>query len=228
MALSCIFCIDLQGFVGRALGDAGLKPTVRVGEAAMREVAAYLLDHDHFARVPCTVLVRLTHPIFHVAAEPGASADAAPASQSVGSDSSSTIALGSSSFMSAAAGVPAQQRQAPAKLGSLQEYVTHSGDSSEQGASRFSTRDVHRIGILDLRLLNTDRHAGNLLCRPQEASDASTALGRLEAGKVALVPIDHGFCLPEALEPPFFEWLHWPQVRCCQHCLACLWLWLDY
>lgn len=27
-----------------------------------------------------------------------------------------------------------------------------------------------------------------------------------------LVPIDHGFCLPEALEPPYFEWLHWPQA----------------
>ena len=48
----------VQGFVGRALGDPGLKPTVRVGEAAMREVAAYLLDHDHFARVPTTALVK--------------------------------------------------------------------------------------------------------------------------------------------------------------------------
>lgn len=47
-----------QGFVGRALGDPGLKPTVRVGEAAMREVAAYLLDHEHFARVPATVMVK--------------------------------------------------------------------------------------------------------------------------------------------------------------------------
>ena len=45
-----------QGFVGRALGDPGLKPTVRVGEAAMREVAAYLLDHERFARVPTTAL----------------------------------------------------------------------------------------------------------------------------------------------------------------------------
>jgi len=45
-----------QGFVGRALGDPGLKPTVRVGEAALREVAAFLLDHDGFAKVqhlPC-------------------------------------------------------------------------------------------------------------------------------------------------------------------------------
>lgn len=47
-----------QGFVGRALGDPGLKPTVRVGEAAMREVAAYLLDHERFARVPTTALVK--------------------------------------------------------------------------------------------------------------------------------------------------------------------------
>lgn len=42
--------------MGRALGEPGLKPTVRVGEAAMREVAAFLLDYDHFARVPYTVL----------------------------------------------------------------------------------------------------------------------------------------------------------------------------
>ncbi len=49
----------MQGFVGRALGDPGLKPTVRVGEAAMREVAAYLLDHEHFARVPATVMVKV-------------------------------------------------------------------------------------------------------------------------------------------------------------------------
>ena len=58
---------ELQGFVGRQLGDAGLKPTVRVGEAAMREVAAFLLDDLHFAHVPPTWLVKITSPCFHVA-----------------------------------------------------------------------------------------------------------------------------------------------------------------
>jgi hypothetical protein len=43
--------LHCQGYVGRNLGDPGWKSTVRVGEAAMREVAAYLLDHDHFAQV---------------------------------------------------------------------------------------------------------------------------------------------------------------------------------
>ncbi len=50
--------------MGRQLGDYGWKPTVRVGEAAMREVAAYLLDHEGFARVPTSVLVRARHPSF--------------------------------------------------------------------------------------------------------------------------------------------------------------------
>ena len=44
------------------------------------------------------------------------------------------------------------------------------------------------------------------------APDASRAWPRLDRGTLALSPIDHGFCLPEALEPPYFEWLHWPQV----------------
>ena len=63
----CKLLSNLQGFVGRQLGDAGLKPTVRVGEAAMREVAAFLLDDLHFARVPPTWLVQITSPCFHVA-----------------------------------------------------------------------------------------------------------------------------------------------------------------
>ena len=45
--------------MGRSLGDPGLKPSVRVGEAAMREVAAFLLDHEHFASVPHTVMVKV-------------------------------------------------------------------------------------------------------------------------------------------------------------------------
>ncbi|KAG0479079.1 hypothetical protein HPP92_013798 [Vanilla planifolia] len=42
-----------------------------------------------------------------------------------------------------------------------------------------------------------DRHAGNILV----ANDDSK-----------LVPIDHGLCLPEILDDPYFEWLHWPQA----------------
>lgn len=79
-------------------------------------------------------------------------------------------------------------------------------------------RDVQRIGILDLRLFNTDRHAGNMLVRRPRGSSAAAAgpggaaEAMLDRGQYELVPIDHGFALPEALEPPYFEWQHWPQA----------------
>ena len=43
-----------KGFVGKQLGAPGVSRAVRVGEAAFREVAAFLLDHGRFSRVPRT------------------------------------------------------------------------------------------------------------------------------------------------------------------------------
>ncbi|KAL4314802.1 hypothetical protein AHAS_Ahas15G0121500 [Arachis hypogaea] len=45
-----------KGFVGKALGQLGLKCLIWVGETGFREVAAYLLDYEHFANVPPTAL----------------------------------------------------------------------------------------------------------------------------------------------------------------------------
>lgn len=60
-----------------------------------------------------------------------------------------------------------------------------------------------------------------LVRRPRAASAPAGGPGEggrldgaalLERHQYELVPIDHGFALPEALEPPYFEWQHWPQV----------------
>ncbi|KAK8573926.1 hypothetical protein V6N13_096857 [Hibiscus sabdariffa] len=48
-----------KGIVRKALGQLGLKRSVRIGETGFREVAAYLLDYGHFANVPPTILVKL-------------------------------------------------------------------------------------------------------------------------------------------------------------------------
>ena len=55
--------------------------------------------------------------------------------------------------------------------------------------------------------------AGNMLVRPvrSKGSDPS-GLPALGQPAYELIPIDHGFALPEAFEPPYFEWQHWPQV----------------
>ncbi|KAL7134274.1 hypothetical protein ABFS83_11G015700 [Erythranthe nasuta] len=91
-------------------------------------------------------------------------------------------------------------RPPPYKIASLQRFVDHDSDAGDLGPSSFSVTSVHHIGILDVRLMNLDRHAGNILVR-QGGND-----------KAELVPIDHGFCLPESLDDPYFEWLHWPQA----------------
>ena len=158
-----------KGFVGKALGQPGLKRSVRVGETGFREVAAYLLDYEHFANVPPTALVKITHSIFNV---------------NDGVNGNNT-----------------QRKKLVSKIASFQQFIPHDFDASDHGTSSFPVAAVHRIGILDIRILNTDRHAGNLLVRK---------LGSF--GQVDLIPIDHGLCLPEALEDPYFEWIHWPQA----------------
>lgn len=161
-----------KGFVGKALGQPGLKRSVRVGETGYREVAAYLLDYGHFANVPPTALVKITHSIFNV------------------NDGVNGNMPGSKKLVS--------------KIASFQEFIPHDFDASDHGTSSFPVVAVHRIGILDIRVFNTDRHAGNLLVRKLDG------VGRF--GQVELIPIDHGLCLPETLEDPYFEWIHWPQA----------------
>ncbi|KAH0469036.1 hypothetical protein IEQ34_002268 [Dendrobium chrysotoxum] len=95
-------------------------------------------------------------------------------------------------------------------VASIQRFVPHDCDAGDVGPSRFSVSSVHRIAILDIRLLNTDRHAGNLLVKKHRIDNNRS----FEGGDITteLVPIDHGLCLPELLDDPYFEWLHWPQA----------------
>ncbi|CAK9147901.1 unnamed protein product [Ilex paraguariensis] len=161
-----------KGFLGKALGQPGLKRSVRVGETGFREVAAYLLDYGHFANVPPTALVKITHSIFNV------------------NDGMNGNKL--------------QNKEVVSKIASLQQFVPHDFEASDHGTSSFPVSAVHKIGILDVRIFNTDRHAGNLLVRKLD--------GFAKFSQVELIPIDHGLCLPESLEDPYFEWMHWPQA----------------
>ncbi|KAG5054976.1 hypothetical protein AAZX31_03G106200 [Glycine max] len=93
------------------------------------------------------------------------------------------------------------------KIASLQRFVSHGFDAGELGPSFFPVSSVHQIGILDIRIMNLDRHAGNMLVMKHDHNNSGYVDGVAD-----LVPIDHGFCLPEWLDDPYFEWLHWPQA----------------
>lgn len=173
-----------KGFIGKTLGQPGLKRSVRVGETGFREVAAYLLDYDHFANVPPTALVKITHSIFNV-------------NDSVCNNNNNNNNNKKKTE---------RKKKLFSKIASFQQFIPHDFDASDYGTSSFPVSAVHRIGILDIRIFNTDRHGGNLLVRKMKNSE----VGRFS--EVELIPIDHGLCLPENLEDPYFEWIHWPQA----------------
>ncbi|XXQ31622.1 PI3K/PI4K catalytic domain-containing protein [Plasmodiophora brassicae] len=88
------------------------------------------------------------------------------------------------------------------EFGSLQRYVDHEGSCEEFGTGLFDADNIHRIGLLDLRIANMDRHEGNLL------------LSREVGGLHRLIPIDHGYCLPSwrQLDDIYFCWSSWRQA----------------
>jgi hypothetical protein len=153
------------------------KKGLKVGEGVMKECAAYLLDKNGFAGVPATFLVKCAHWAFHQFDEP-------------------TLDPNSDSLE------PPPGKRLKLKVGSLQQYVEHDCASWDISPSRFPVNEVHRIGVLDIRMLNLDRHGGNILVKHRD-------------GFTKLVPIDHGYCLPSTieLEDLYFEWLHWPQAK---------------
>ncbi|XP_019417365.1 PREDICTED: phosphatidylinositol 4-kinase gamma 3-like [Lupinus angustifolius] len=156
----------------------GLKKGTRVGQGALREVAAYILDHPRkgprlchdkelqgFAGVPPTVMVKCLHEGFH---HPGG-------------------------YKNVSGNV---------KIGSLQMFMRNIGSCEDMGPGAFPVEEVHKISVLDMRLANADRHAGNILV----AKDGVD-------GRTVLIPIDHGYCLPESFEDCTFDWLYWPQAK---------------
>lgn len=143
-----------------SLDGEGLKKGTRVGEGALREVAAYILDYPRngtrtsyhekgFAGVPPTVMVKCLHRGFN---HPGGY----------------------------------EHGPKNVKIGSLQMFVKNDGSCEDMGPRDFPVDEVHKISVLDIRLANADRHAGNILVQKDG-----------EGGQIVLIPIDHGYCLPE-------------------------------
>lgn len=87
-------------------------------------------------------------------------------------------------------------------------WVPSVGPIENFSPSLFSPDEVHKIAVLDLRILNLDRNACNILV--QEANDPVTGQQIKR-----LVPIDHGLTVPDSLAIQSFDlaWLDFPQAE---------------
>lgn len=93
------------------------------------------------------------------------------------------------------------------KSASLQQFVPSHGHSGDFAPSFYSKNAVHRVAILDVRLVNLDRNEGNLLVVGDTPPSATSPSG--------LAPIDHGLCLPDMVGATIenIVWMSWPQVH---------------
>ena len=69
-----------------------------------------------------------------------------------------------------------------AKVGSLQAWVSHADLASDVGVYSLPAQEVHKIAILDMRLLNTDRNDGNVLVTRRESPPTSPAAANVGSG----------------------------------------------
>ncbi|KAK7389804.1 hypothetical protein VNO78_25098 [Psophocarpus tetragonolobus] len=150
----------------------GLKKGTRVGEGAFREVAAYILDH----------------PI--------------SGHRSLFGDEKGFAGVPPTIMVKCLHKGFNHSGDLTTKIGSLQMFMENNGSCEDMGPGTFAVKEVHKITVLDMRLANADRHAGNILIGKEEEND-----------QAVLIPIDHGYCLPTSFEDCTFEWLYWPQAR---------------
>lgn len=175
-----------RGYVG---AGGMLREGIAPGQACLREVAAYMLDHGNFCSVPATTLVEARHAAFHVN---GTRLNVSQGGASIGSHSLTPHKNTSSS------------RRGATKVGSLQVFIKAECTMDDLSPSKIHKDEIHKIALLDMRLMNADRNAANLLCRR-----------RSKDGSIELVPIDHGFCLRSVCDVSWMDWcwLDWPQMK---------------
>lgn len=219
-----------KGFTPKADGfqDDSARRGVYVGEAAFRECAAFLLDHDHFSGVPATDLVVCNHPCFSWSPDAAGRADS-PGSMKFGSfqefkehdfDAEDVSPSKYSRF-------PVHEVHKVAILDvRLFNTDRHGGNilvkelqvSSPRLSRHNSSSDCSDDSDMQFKMemesdLDSDCSLGDSGDSLRRSSDDDCD------GDVSfeLIPIDHGYTLPhtfEGLNDLWFEWLNWPQARC--------------
>lgn len=84
--------------------------------------------------------------------------------------------------------------------------MKNNGPIENYSPDLFSIDEVHKIAILDLRILNLDRNSENILVRIKVLNNKKV---------YKLIPIDHGLCIPDNLAIASFDlcWLSFSQAE---------------
>lgn len=204
------------------------------GEAAFRECAAYVLDHEHFSGVPATDLVACNYPCFNNSPTPGVSFQ------------EENIKIGS--FQEFKEHDFDAEDISPKRAARFPVNEVHKIAIID---IRLFNTDRHGGNILVRKLYspiprkysfdcnspsrreyNSDADENGMQMQMQfrmdfESDDEDMSVSSLASSSSSfeedddgvsyeLIPIDHGYCLPQSLSglnDSWFEWLNWPQSK---------------
>lgn len=169
---------------------------IESGTGYLRETAAYQLDKDHFAEVPFTTCTHYSHAkldtsLFCIGNPPDLVGSfqsfkehCKPASEVVRTYEQ-LVVDNNRKFLRILTAV------------ARRIYLMAMRAIFFCGLRHIPAHEIHKMGILDIRLLNCDRHARNFLINRQSK----------------LYPIDHGLILPKNANSLRYEWKHLIQTH---------------
>ena len=166
-----------KGYVGK-LGQQSFRNGILSGEGSIREVVAYILDKQGFLNVPETTFVEICHPSFNKNSKEmlfdktnikklrnsithnfiieniininkkGTTFEnySTKEKDSINSDDNDKIS-------------DIYTR----KYGSLQKFIEKSEVAANFSSNIFDIEQIHKVGVLDIRILNCDRNDENIL-----------------------------------------------------------------
>jgi hypothetical protein len=209
-----------KGYQGR-FGQESFRKGVLSGEGSIREVAAFLLDKQNYFNVPETTFVEISHPSFN-----------RDVNELIALDNSSlpkmrnsivhnfilenVVSIGMALQMKSFSKKDSQEdfksnsnyTNIKKKYGSLQKFIKANDVAANFSFSLYEVNDVHKIGVLDIRILNCDRNDENILVIKRKEKLSGKVVHRL-------VPIDHSLSFPDCIKIQEYEmcWMGWDQAQ---------------
>jgi len=218
-----------KGYTGK-FGQESFRKGILSGEGSIREVAAFLLDKNNYFGVPESTFVEIAHPTFNKNANELLSIEdnslpkmrnsiihnfilenlistglllsdkLTQKTESVDNSITSTISLSSMPI--------SKYSHIKKKYGSIQRFVKSNDVAANFSSSLFDVKDIHKIGILDIRILNCDRNDENILvCKKRDKTTGKSYY--------RLIPIDHSLSFPDCIKIQEYEmcWMGWDQAQ---------------
>ena len=126
-----------------------------------------MVDSGNFSGVPETIMAKISAEFF--------SSWEDPSCQSLFQNSETLISSAKSELTEneSCSTLASQSLSSNLKIGSLQEFIQSKGPIENFSHSMFDKEEVHKIGVLDFRILNLDRNVCNILVQAKKHPNCS-------------------------------------------------------